>query len=180
MLSSAFGSSPLARGALVRSRDDVAQNRFIPARAGSTLRPATRQRCNPVHPRSRGEHPDREPREEKHCGSSPLARGAQVLLAQSNLFCRFIPARAGSTGEQPAHEAAPPVHPRSRGEHGVVVVGAQFVGGSSPLARGALDQQGLQGVGARFIPARAGSTGCGAGRPTAQSVHPRSRGEHAF
>ena len=50
------GSSPLARGTQQGGPDPVAQERFIPARAGNT---GTRRRAapgSPVHPRSRGEH----------------------------------------------------------------------------------------------------------------------------
>ena len=177
------GSSPLARGTLLRETAAGYLHRFIPARAGNTKpsrhrgqrphgpgssplargthRPLCRWRETPVHPRSRGEHqPERYAASDHTYGSSPLARGTpRYPRCGSRLHERFIPARAGNTrarGRPSRHPA--PVHPRSRGEHRSV-----------PRINPALD---------RFIPARAGNTAAD-GHPRGRStVHPRSRGEH--
>ena len=50
--------------------------------------------------------------------------------------------------------------------------------GSSPLARGALEDPSLWGTTLGIIPARAGSTTADIMRDAHQRDHPRSRGEH--
>ena len=78
---------------------DHPPGRFIPARAGNTRGAHRSDRRCPVHPRSRGEHLDGEDGNGVEYGSSPLARGTprgdQRVLRPN----RFIPARAGNTGE---------------------------------------------------------------------------------
>ena len=49
-------------------------------------------------------------------------------------------------------------------------------GGSSPLARGLLARAGLEALGLRIIPARAGFTAARSSRQSARRDHPRSRG----
>ena len=113
---------------------------------------------------------------------------------------RFIPARAGNTTPATPTDAAPTVHPRSRGEHMLAPPNCTPITGSSPLARGTRPgrpegrevhqvhprSRGEHGAvrhhaphGGRFIPARAGNT-LSAGLPAREfAVHPRSRGEHS-
>ncbi len=50
------------------------------------------------------------------------------------------------------------VHPRSRGEYTVFVVGCASFGGSSPLTRGIQVIDALDSDIGRFIPAHAGNT----------------------
>ena len=71
-----------------------------------------------------------------------------------------------------------PHHPRIRGEHTGVCDRSDVSAGSSPHTRGAhWTRWGIR-VGARIIPAYAGSTpGCATG-PTSRRDHPRIRGEH--
>ena len=71
------GSSPLARGTPGKRLRRGAERRFIPARAGNTVRTCGRCGETAVHPRSRGEH-----------AAVPKALGERW---------RFIPARAGNT-----------------------------------------------------------------------------------
>ena len=91
------GSSPLARGTRERSRRDGGWIRFIPARAGNTIPIPRCQSCNPVHPRSRGEHSCCMKMLRFIFGSSPLARGTRGANEQMPVADRFIPARAGNT-----------------------------------------------------------------------------------
>ena len=76
-------------------------------------------------------------------GSSPLARGAQSCEECSAMQAGLIPARAGSTGGNPAGRGLPRAHPRSRGEHTRKGFAETTQTGSSPLARGA--QEGVDG-----------------------------------
>jgi len=72
----AWGSSPLARGALPRWSVIAPPLRIIPAGAGSTRRCPVHSRDRRDHPRWRGEHLSVFPRMAGDFGSSPLARGA--------------------------------------------------------------------------------------------------------
>ena len=91
-------------------------------------------------------------------GSSPHTRGAPATHAPQYQRLRIIPAYAGSTFRRRRRWCCWRDHPRIRGEHCVVVVGA--------------------GTGGGIIPAYAGST------PTSREErghvpdHPRIRGEH--
>ncbi len=152
------GSSPLARGAHVRSGERVWKVRFIPAGAGSTDPPEGWWYLHPVHPRWRGEHSCCFLLSSNARGSSPLARGAHSKSGALRRAGRFIPAGAGST-----HCGHPPrfgnsVHPRWRGEHLTDILNFLAFNGSSPLARGALRTIMIQHASWRFIPAGAGST----------------------
>ena len=92
-----IGSSPLARGAHLKSHGLEVPVWIIPARAGSTRLLQHRQRADEDHPRSRGEHCLLSRTPFFGLGSSPLARGAQRSAASSRLHTGIIPARAGST-----------------------------------------------------------------------------------
>ena len=51
-----LGSSPLARGTLIKLDISQVTVRLIPARAGNTLSSTGKSLRRPAHPRSRGEH----------------------------------------------------------------------------------------------------------------------------
>ncbi len=91
-------------------------------------------------------------------GSSPHARGTHHHHTGVHHTGRFIPACAGNTGLCSNGPMPPPVHPRMRGEHVVVLRAQRCRGGSSPHARGTLFQ--TQSISQRrgFIPACAGNT----------------------
>ena len=152
------GSSPLARGAPGSGAAPREPPRIIPARAGSTGRPAARRPGSADHPRSRGEHGHPDVPHRGQAGSSPLARGALSGRVPVLGVVGIIPARAGSTvvGVRVTEEDRD--HPRSRGEHPRVVGRGVGGRGSSPLARGAQCELHKIGQAARIIPARAGST----------------------
>ena len=134
----ADGSSPLARGTLCQALRTRRQSRFIPARAGNTRAAETPDSASSVHPRSRGEHQQTKAAVRFVSGSSPLARGTQGGGVVRDPRRRFIPARAGNTRGWGKSRSPRPVHPRSRGEHGIQAIDVDGETGSSPLARGTL------------------------------------------
>ena len=152
------GSSPLARGTHWMPTVGQWASRFIPARAGNTVAPSPKRPYDPVHPRSRGEHPLSIFAVRSSRGSSPLARGTPERLVDFAIRTRFIPARAGNTSSRWARTAGSSVHPRSRGEHCRHLLHISRLGGSSPLARGTRPFSSCNVCPRRFIPARAGNT----------------------
>ncbi len=111
-------------------------------------------------------------------GLSPLARGTRVARCAGYCRNRFIPAGAGNTLQRHNGGQMPPVYPRWRGEHEVLIDIPFFMVGLSPLARGTHKRRQPPDRSGRFIPAGAGNT-CSAitGRFN-RSVYPRWRGEH--
>ena len=89
-----------------------------------------------VHPRWRGEHHYFVVSVISISGSSPLARGTQLLLDAWFDVERFIPAGAGNTSPSDSAIRWMKVHPRWRGEHGKTSGDFKEIDGSSPLARG--------------------------------------------
>ena len=88
----------------------------------------------------------------------------------------IIPARAGSTSPRATRAADGPDHPRSRGVYARATGLEAAFPGSSPLARGLLqDSPDIGGV-LRIIPARAGSTPAWSQSRRPSGDHPRSRG----
>ena len=94
------GSSPLARGLPEGAGSPGTGRRIIPARAGFTCRASQRGVCSRDHPRSRGVYEEEAHRLRVQVGSSPLARGLQVILKKAGILVRIIPARAGFTPER--------------------------------------------------------------------------------
>nr|CUV12158.1 conserved protein of unknown function [Ralstonia solanacearum] len=137
-LAKAGGSSPHARG--------------TPA---CSLAHAT---TSTVHPRMRGEHV----RIAFGCldfrGSSPHARGTLGFYESTKIPSRFIPACAGNTTAGTSRTTSAPVHPRMRGEHGVLATISTSLYGSSPHARGTPRPPRRRCDPNRFIPACAGNT----------------------
>ena len=74
----AAGSSPLARGLLVRRRGQGDDHRIIPARAGFTNFTHRGRRRSSDHPRSRGVYTVVKVDSVPSLGSSPLARGLRL------------------------------------------------------------------------------------------------------
>ena len=111
-------------------------------------------------------------------GSSPLTRGAHVIIPSAFYLERLIPAHAGSTLRLGCRRRCRRAHPRSRGEHSPVRSPVRVTLGSSPLTRGARQLRLGDAVGAGLIPAHAGSTQVSRRYTTTRGAHPRSRGEH--
>jgi hypothetical protein len=112
-------------------------------------------------------------------GSSPPARGALRILENASLVVRIIPACAGSTRDQLQRVRSRWDHPRLRGEHEPSWTPVAGLAGSSPPARGALNNTQRSRRATRIIPACAGSTDRIDLRGHEQRDHPRLRGEHA-
>ena len=133
---SSRGSSPLARGTRSPDKMTALSRRFIPADAGNTASSCELTRHQAVHPRWRGEHLSPGMKRALNSGSSPLARGTPLSGCSQSGWPRFIPAGAGNTPLCCPAVKASTVHPRWRGEHGVMQRDLVALLGSSPLARG--------------------------------------------
>ena len=172
------GSSPRARGTRNLIYRQSTNLRFIPACAGNTKTTPAIQTPQSVHPRVRGEHLAGIVNESTSVGSSPRARGTQVIQPPGFQFLRFIPACAGNTSADNFLSDSLAVHPRVRGEH-IRRNGANGkIRGSSPRARGTHSVVLKVTVFVRFIPACAGNTSRATGLTPTPTVHPRVRGEH--
>ena len=131
--------------------------RFIPAYAGNSDRVSLASTVYAVHPRLRGElltnfrNPPGKP------GSSPLTRGTRLWQILS--------------------ERLDTVHPRLRGELQTIQFLKRCRYGSSPLTRGTHSQVSCCFHQPRFIPAYAGNSRGFNSICSANSVHPRLRGE---
>ena len=113
-------------------------------------------------------------------GSSPHARGTLDSINACKTMHRFIPACAGNATGCPGSRCCSAVHPRMRGERKSGVYGSNGGDGSSPHARGTLEDDAKPFPVARFIPACAGNARARSicAQPTA--VHPRMRGERCI
>ena len=171
-----LGSSPLARGLLLRLRRRAVRRGIIPARAGFTPPEAAGWRRRTDHPRSRGVYSVFMRALVVRRGSSPLARGLPQIGSRCTNNGWIIPARAGFTEEPILCGTNYQDHPRSRGVYHHIKLSLQFQRGSSPLARGLREGSHMGKVLYGIIPARAGFTGaCGSGVLDGGD-HPRSRG----
>ena len=153
---------------------------LIPARAGNTSAGTSGAITSRAHPRSRGEHVGLVSESLLVTGSSPLARGTHPCVSRPNSNQGLIPARAGNTPVRFPSQFKPRAHPRSRGEHPILVLISSRRAGSSPLARGTRVAEFLTNARVGLIPARAGNTVNPARVYPNTRAHPRSRGEHVW
>ena len=109
-------------------------------RAGRTDVPPSSIITGRAHPRSRGADRDEVIRLAHQQGSSPLARGGQARRVEDGYRQGLIPARAGRTGSTSGISRCVGAHPRSRGADTLTALGLTAKQGSSPLARGGLEQ----------------------------------------
>ena len=152
------GSSPHARGALLREGHGGVVHGIIPACAGSTGRLCSCRFRRGDHPRMRGEHGSIAGSSSEAGGSSPHARGARVVHHHAPLRVGIIPACAGSTPVWGCGCTTGRDHPRMRGEHSDTAGRRRGAAGSSPHARGALTNINSINPTKGIIPACAGST----------------------
>ena len=170
------GSSPLARGLPGRTDRPGERRRIIPARAGFTGDLDTRPSDGSDHPRSRGVYTGALTRQSTKAGSSPLARGLRPRSITCPTSYRIIPARAGFTTSGGVWAGRGWDHPRSRGVYYFWRSLGRERMGSSPLARGLLEERGGVGAPQGIIPARAGFTPLRRAGSVGSWDHPRSRG----
>ena len=111
------------------------------------------------------------------CGSSPRARGTDQQTAGIQCHHRFIPAGAGNRATPRFAKSSCTVHPRGRGEQACNGNGCINDGGSSPRARGTVEDAINKANVERFIPAGAGNSAGRIRQEEATAVHPRGRGE---
>ena len=112
-------------------------------------------------------------------GSSPLARGKSGEAFTGIYELGFILTRAGKIRQCGLASSSLSVHPHSRGENDDNLPVTVPCSGSSPLARGKLDNVDASTTQHRFIPTRAGKITLGLARPAGAPVHPHSRGENS-
>ena len=195
------GPSPHARGTPHPRTGRHPQRRSIPACAGNTLPAGSARRRSSVHPRMRGEHARLCPQPDQRSGPSPHARGTHWMAKEGSrkfggpsphargtlagqradlAAHRSIPACAGNTLRWSSSRSPLPVHPRMRGEHGLVSCDESSWRGPSPHARGTQDIDNAAHKCTRSIPACAGNTELELRSAQGGPVHPRMRGEHAF
>ena len=172
----ARGSSPLARGLRPAAPCGGRSAGIIPARAGFTTCARADSLRSSDHPRSRGVYSRCTPRTARRSGSSPLARGLQVLRSHPYPGKRIIPARAGFTHFDFPSGSCALDHPRSRGVYSPIGAITRACVGSSPLARGLPPTRVYYSRIHRIIPARAGFTRAHRSRGGHLQDHPRSRG----
>ena len=130
------GSSPRARGRLLRvvAAGDVAG--FIPACAGETSAARCRRASSWVHPRVRGGDGRKAVSVTLDQGSSPRARGRRRAVVADREHQGFIPACAGETSCSDRSATPATVHPRVRGGDREQFGRQGDVEGSSTRARG--------------------------------------------
>ena len=173
-----MGSSPLTRGKLAPPSGRGHHGGLIPAHAGKTTRGRGQSRSGSAHPRSRGENFGPSFEGCSRTGSSPLTRGKLGGDKLVGVLSRLIPAHAGKTDGGIQTAVARKAHPRSRGENAGAGAGIAAMSGSSPLTRGKPSRSQRNAGQIRLIPAHAGKTSPGQGRPRWCAAHPRSRGEN--
>ena len=174
------GPSPRARGTPEIKFHTSAGARSIPACAGNTRTLSCCARPRAVHPRVRGEHVRPVSQSQQYQRSIPACAGntGVAALDHRGLYgpsprawgtreprSKFvesrwsIPACAGNTRSPAPSPPGPPVHPRVRGEHVVLVQRERRSGRSIPACAGNTGPRWTaQALFARSIPACAGNT----------------------
>ena len=173
-----YGSSPRGRGKRVPLARKANHLGLIPARAGKTATCLPAFPASTAHPRAGGENCYNTNGNRGVTGSSPRGRGKHHGGRPRAQGRRLIPARAGKTPGNLLRENTPKAHPRAGGENVMNCFRASLSAGSSPRGRGKPELAHPGPVDERLIPARAGKTTRGQGRPPCPPAHPRAGGEN--
>ena len=174
-----WGSSPRMRGTHVIYDGEQILVGIIPAHAGNTAALTARTQVLKDHPRACGEHPSWGPPEPVWTGSSPRMRGTLFRNGDDAIRYGIIPAHAGNTRVMPRPTGHVEDHPRACGEHSSHVHVRRAFAGSSPRMRGTHRRHPPAHPRPGIIPAHAGNTAYGSGRPVNRRDHPRACGEHS-
>ena len=175
-----LGSSPHVRGAQKHCRHRRGVPGIIPACAGSTSTPTTRNPTQWDHPRMCGEHRSGFNALFFLTGSSPHVRGARKDSPLRRCHSGIIPACAGSTLTLAVSRSRARDHPRMCGEHLDAGSEQKPCPGSSPHVRGALLRLLIAATIGGIIPACAGSTSRADYPQVGERDHPRMCGEHCL
>ncbi len=155
-------------------------DRFIP-RLWGNIGPAWSPSMSiPAHPHARGEHQAASAAATIDDGSSPHPWGTRARARFGATSRRFIPTPVGNTEASPERTLEQPVHPHTRGEHGLLNTTLRRFGGSSPHPWGTLDDCIAVYNQIRFIPTPVGNTSCQSFAGSSPTVHPHTRGEHPY
>jgi hypothetical protein len=150
------GSPPHARGKGLSRTLGPLGGRFTPACAGKGLKNAFSNKCNPVHPRMRGERHTNRLGNVARLGSPPHARGKDYRALLDGKPSRFTPACAGKGRVTLLAFIPTSVHPRMRGERTPTPYPLGDITGSPPHARGKGTVDSAVSKFVRFTPACAG------------------------
>ncbi len=152
------GSPPHGRGTPQQRLLRQADSGLTPARAGNTSSSSSASGESRAHPRTGGEHRGSSPARAASAGSPPHGRGTLRGRAQERVPAGLTPARAGNTSHRFSFTPRVTAHPRTGGEHWLLLAGAKLYSGSPPHGRGTRPGRAdLSGV-PRLTPARAGNT----------------------
>ena len=110
------GSAPRVRGTRAGMTDEVAMERFSPARAGNSHQERVTSDHPAVQPRACGELRKCSAVKSARSGSAPRVRGTRFVIEIESAKGRFSPARAGNSCAVKAIEVLPSVQPRACGE----------------------------------------------------------------
>ena len=166
------------RGKPPRSYLVVDINGLIPAYAGKTSWPLSKNLSSGAHPRVCGENSIVSEPSWAKLGSSPRMRGKHRRAHLSRREAGLIPAYAGKTHGRIEGVDVDGAHPRVCGENrsfDVLSIGRM---GSSPRMRGKRTETVAEEGSAGLIPAYAGKTDSSCYTSTQRRAHPRVCGEN--
>ena len=172
------GPPPHARGSLLGPTARDHPPRPTPACAGITGTATRRRRPQRAHPRMRGDHLKKALGSAADFGPPPHARGSRGAPPRAARASRPTPACAGITTARPARSTSVQAHPRMRGDHQGLNVGAKQGYGPPPHARGSPFRRVRVVRRARPTPACAGITCEPTRTRRGYRAHPRMRGDH--
>ena len=174
------GSSPHTWGTRAIGGAIPKVTRFIPTHVGNTPVHDPLACPGQVHPHTRGEHPRSQHRSVNMDGSSPHTWGTLRGDGAGQDGDRFIPTHVGNTMISSRSSPAGPVHPHTRGEHGLFAGHPGHCVGSSPHTWGTRRPAADRPDARRFIPTHVGNTSAADVLQRTGTVHPHTRGEHGL
>ena len=173
-----MGSPPHGRGTPRAAGPRHSGDRLTPARAGNTAAPGSGRGAAGAHPRTGGEHFDRDRNRVPSSGSPPHGRGTPQRGELGRRHQGLTPARAGNTTPMATPTRVSTAHPRTGGEHQRQWQPGRVHCGSPPHGRGTPASMAARAGALRLTPARAGNTAAAADTLTVIAAHPRTGGEH--